>query len=282
MATEYTIRTMRREEIDIAIEWAAEEGWNPGLHDAECYYAADPAGFLVGVLDGEPIATISAVNYGDVFGFIGFYIVKPGYRGKGYGIQIWRAAIERLKHVNIGLDGVIAQQNNYKRSGFELAYRNIRYEGRGGGNPPSDPRLVDLSTVPFHVIDAYDQAFFPAVRSPFTQAWIGQLGAHCLGLMEDDILKGYGVIRQCRNGFKIGPLFADSSNIAETLFLALRARVSPSESIYLDTPDVNPAAITLAEKYDMHVTFETARMYTKQAPELPLPQIFGVASFEVG
>ena len=46
----YSIRTMTQDEVELAIDWAAREGWNPGLHDAACYYAADPNGFLVGLL----------------------------------------------------------------------------------------------------------------------------------------------------------------------------------------------------------------------------------------
>ena len=80
----YTIRTMARPEVDLAIEWAAQEGWNPGLHDADCFYAADPSGYFVGLMDDEPIACISAVSYGETFGFIGFYIVRPEFRGRGH------------------------------------------------------------------------------------------------------------------------------------------------------------------------------------------------------
>ena len=47
---------MTQQEVATAIEWAAAEGWNPGLHDAACFYAADPSGFLVGLLEDEPIA----------------------------------------------------------------------------------------------------------------------------------------------------------------------------------------------------------------------------------
>ena len=129
IAKNYTIRIATRREVDIALDWAAEEGWNPGLHDADCYYSADPNGFLIGFLGDEPIATISAIKYGNSFGFIGFYIVKPAYRGKGYGIRIWNAALKHLEGRNIGLDGVVAQQEDYKRSGFQLAYRNLRYQG---------------------------------------------------------------------------------------------------------------------------------------------------------
>jgi ribosomal protein S18 acetylase RimI-like enzyme len=114
----YIIRTMIRQEVDISIEWAAAEGWNPGLYDANCFHTADPNGFLVGVLRDEPIATISVVKYGNSYGFLGFYIVRPEYRGRGYGMQIWDAGLAYLHGQTIGLDGVVAQQDNYRKSGF--------------------------------------------------------------------------------------------------------------------------------------------------------------------
>ena len=78
---------------DVAVEWAGREGWNPGLHDAPSFYATDPKGFFVGLLGDEPISCISAVAYDQSFAFLGFYIVKPEHRGKGYGQKIWNAAI---------------------------------------------------------------------------------------------------------------------------------------------------------------------------------------------
>ena len=278
----YTIRTMERKEIDIAIEWAAEEGWNPGLNDADCYYSADPKGFLVGLLGDEPIATISVIKYGESFGFLGFYIVKSEYRGKGYGIQLWNAGLKYLEGRNIGLDGVVAQQDNYKKSGFKLAYRNIRYQGVSGGDLPQGSEIVQLSTLPFETIDSYDRPFFPDKRSQFIKSWINQPDSHALGIMKNGKLAGYGVIRQCRSGYKVGPLFADTPELAETLFLALKARVKPSEPVYLDVPEVNQAAVALAERHNMTVSFETARMYTGVEPDMPLDRLFGVTSFEIG
>jgi len=110
----FKIRVMNRNEIDLAIDWAAKEGWNPGLYDADCFYTADQTGFLIGLLENEPIAIISVVKYGTTFAFLGFYIVKPMYRGKGYGIQIWNAGMNSLIGRTVGLDGVVAQQDNYK------------------------------------------------------------------------------------------------------------------------------------------------------------------------
>ena len=279
---QYTIRTMKREEVDIAVDWAAQEGWNPGLNDAACYSSADPNGFLVGMLGDQPIATISAVRYGGAFGFLGFYIVKPEYRGKGYGIQIWNAAMQHLAGRNIGLDGVVEQQANYKKSGFQLAYRNIRYAGIGGGTPQPDSSIVQLSAFPFQAVSSYDQPFFPIERFRFLDAWIHQPDSHALGILQEGGLAGFGVIRRCRVGYKIGPLYADGPELAERLLLALKSCAKPSEAIYLDVPEVNKAAVALAERHQMSVSFETARMYTGEPPDIPLNRLFGVTSFEIG
>jgi len=75
------IRNLRPEEISIAVDWAAAEGWNPGLGDAACFAIPDAKGFFVGEIDGEPVATISCVNFDDRFAFLGFYIVRSGFRG---------------------------------------------------------------------------------------------------------------------------------------------------------------------------------------------------------
>src|SRR3989344_1657368 len=122
----YQVKRMNRKDLDTAVEWAAKEGWNPGLYDADAFYTTDPNGFFMGYLNDEPVASISVVSYGNGFGFLGFYIVKPEHRGKGYGIKVWNEALKYLSSHNVGLDGVVAQQENYKKSGFKLAYRNIR------------------------------------------------------------------------------------------------------------------------------------------------------------
>jgi hypothetical protein len=38
-----SIRTMRLDEIPIAVNWAAAERWNPGLADDACFAAVDPS-----------------------------------------------------------------------------------------------------------------------------------------------------------------------------------------------------------------------------------------------
>ena len=275
-----TIRTMRPDEISIAVDWAAAEGWNPGLSDAACFASVDPEGFFIGERDGVPVATVSCVNYDARFAFLGFYIVRADLRGSGYGLRIWNAAIAHAGARVIGLDGVTAQQDNYRKSGFQLAYANVRY---GGTVAPAVPRadVIALSDVPFAAVEADDATVFPAPRSAFLRAWIGAPGHAGYAIVRDGRLGGWGVIRPCRKGFKIGPLVADDGGAAEAILSALLARVGGGE-VFLDVPSINREAVALAEDFGLAPVFETARMYTGAIAPLRLERVFGVTSFELG
>jgi GNAT superfamily N-acetyltransferase len=280
-ASNYKISVMSQDELSTAINWARNEGWNPGVHDAAAFYQADPTGFLSGKYNNQIIASISAVKYGNDFGFIGLYIVKDEFRGKGFGFKLWEAAIASLSDRNIGLDGVWAQQDNYKKSGFKLAHRNIRFAGKSAKST-LPARAISTQHIAFTDIAAYDSQFFPADRSAFLKHWIAPENSQTLVVMENSKILGYGSIRACDRGFKIGPLNAETSDIAAELFLALTATTPEQSEIFLDVPEPNKAAIQLAQNFGMSPVFETARMYTKNFPNLPLDKIFGITTFELG
>jgi hypothetical protein len=275
------IRTMRPDEIAIAVDWAAREGWNPGLADAGCFATADANGFFIGEFDGAPAATVSCVNYGAGFAFLGFYIVREDLRGRSYGLRLWNAAIAHAGARVIGLDGVVAQQQNYVKSGFGFAYPNVRYGGTVAA--PNAPRagVFELTDVPLASVEASDAAVFPAPRTAFLRAWIDSPGHVGRALMRDGHLAAWGVIRPCRNGHKIGPLVADDRAAAEAVLAALLAGVGGGE-IFLDVPGVNREAVALAQGLGLAPVFETARMYTGAIPPLRLERVFGVTTTELG
>jgi hypothetical protein len=136
--------------------------------------------------------------------------------------------------------------------------------------------------LPLATVLAYDQPFFPEDRSVFLRAWLAQPGAAAIGWVENGTLQGYGVIRPCRSGWKIGPLQADSDAIAESLYVALAARAGVDEPVFLDIPEPNLAAAALTRRHGMHTVFETARMYTGTAPAVPMQRLYGITSFELG
>jgi hypothetical protein len=280
-AGDLRIRAMRPEEIAIAVDWAAGEGWNPGLSDAACFNKVDPDGFLIGELDGAPAAAISCLNYDSAFAFLGFYIVRRDLRGRGYGLRIWNEAIAHAGGRTIGLDGVVAQQQNYRKSGFRLAYANIRYRGTIARISAPLAGVVPLAEVPFATVEADDARVFPGPRSAFLRAWISAPGHIGRALVRDGRLAAWGVIRPCRRGHKIGPLVAYKRAAAEAVLAALVAAAGAGD-IFLDVPSVNPEAVALAHGHDLAPVFETARMYTGAIRPLALERVFGVTTFELG
>ncbi|PLX37033.1 MAG: GNAT family N-acetyltransferase [Hyphomicrobiales bacterium] len=283
--TALTIRPANADEFATAIEWAAGEGWNPGLDDLPAFHAADPAGFLMGFLDGEPVSSISVVRYGATFGFLGFYIVHPDHRGSGIGIATWNTGMTHLKGRTIGLDGVVAQQDNYRKSGFVLAGRNIRFAGIPTALPDKTVPVRLASAADAQALIAYDRRFFADDRTAFIRAWAAPPtpARRTTVLAErDGEISGYGVIRPCREGYKIGPLFADDAESAKSILAALVKTLPAGVTIVLDPPEANAAAVALAESLGLENVFETARMYRGPAPDLPMARTFGITTFELG
>jgi len=139
---------------------------------------------------------------------------------------------------------------------------------------PISPEMVEA-------VVAYDRSFYPASRHGFLQCWLRPDHREALALVHNGAVRGYGVIRACRTGFKIGPLFADSPDIADLLFRGLTAK-APGQPVFLDCPEPNQAAIDLATRYGLSPVFQTARMYRGPAPELPLSRMYGITTLELG
>ncbi len=270
------------DDVQRMASWANDEGWNPGRTDARAFFAADPAGFLIGRLHGEPQACISVVKYGTGFGFLGFYIARPPVRGKGYGIQVWNAGMARLAGRNVGLDGVVAQQGNYKKSGFRLAWNNIRHEGPPpAGKPPAGVTFADARSIGFDRLAAYDRRFFPEARDSFLASWITLPERASLVALRDGEIAGFAVMRTCAAASRVGPLYGATPEIASALVGALATTLGAT-AVAIDVPDRNKPAVKLAERIGLKPSFETARMYTGADPDVDYAGLFGVTSLELG
>jgi GNAT superfamily N-acetyltransferase len=290
MSNDLVVRNMKRSEVDELVDWAAREGWNPGLHDAELFWAADPAAFIAADLDGELIGGGAITSYNGEFGFMGFFIVRPEFRGRGFGNALWHARRRRLiarlrPGASIGLDGVFAMQHYYAKGGFAFSHRDMRFRTEIPERPSTarvdDKDIIPLAAVRFDQVLDYDRTCFPALRSNFLKGWISQSDALALGFQHDGKLIGYGVVRRCREGCKIGPLFADDARVAEALYTRL-AGFAAGGPLFLDVPENNPAAIDLVQQLQMAEVFGCARMYLGPAPVLAHERVFGVTTFELG
>lgn len=276
---QFTIEKMTPEDAKLAISWAESEGWNPGLNDAANYYIADPDGFLIGKLNGVPISCISVIRYSNNFNFIGLYIVHPNYRKQGFGWKTWQAALNLIPNQPAALAAVLEQVKTYEKSGFKPSHSDLRYQGIIQGK--LEPQVVDLKTINFEQLCQYDCQYFPSQRSQFLQHWINQPNSQGYAILRDKEILGYGVIRKAVEGWKLAPLFAESKEVAEKIFLAL-ASYAQGETIYIDVPNINIEGIKLVEQYKMTPMFECVRMYKGEPPSLNWGHIFGVTSLEIG
>lgn len=280
----HEFHTMSATEVATIVEWAAGEQWNPGLHDITVAHAYDPDAFIALRRDGEMIGGGSIFSYDAAFGFMGLFIVRADQRGHGLGTVLWQHRLERLRarlrpDASIGMDGVFAMVPFYEKGGFELSYRDLRFDGVAA--PAEDQGLVPLDTVPFEALDAYDRPFVPAPRTEFLRSWIGVPGAHTAAVLDDGVPVGYAVLRPCRTGYRFGPVHAERPDVARRLIHGLMARVA-GQPVQLDVPEPNAAGLQIALDLGMTESFGCARMYHGADPHLPVDRIFGVTSFEFG
>lgn len=268
-------------EVEQIFNWVVTEGWNPGLHDAQTFYAADPQAFFIGKLNGTPVAMASAAIYDNTLAFFGLLIVKPEYRDKGYGLAITQARLNYVGDRTVGLDGVVNMQAAYNTNGFYLLHRNFRYQLSVKAQAKQVPFITPLSQIAWNTLLDYDTKYFSVARSLFLKQWISQPDSFSYAYYKDDRLQGYALIRPCIVGYKIGPLFADTPEIAEQLLTTLLHKAA-GQTVFIDIPETNVAGIAMLQSYNASLVFETGRMYRNQALPLPLQNIYGLTSYEFG
>ena len=275
------VRKMNLADLELALEWAQAEGWGPGKGDVAAFFAADPDGFWALELDGEMVASLSAVGYPGGVHFMGFYIVRPDHRKTGLGLQLWKQVWQQLDGLVLGGDAVLEQLANYERYGFVAAYRNIRYVGLPPESEPASCELVKATEVELSAVADYDASNFFGRRSDFLRQWIAPVDRRSLvAINAAGAIVGFGVIRPSDDIDRVGPLFADSNEIARELLIGLGE--GSTREIGIDVPLPNSAGVDLVKSLGFAPGFETARIFRGEDPRLPLDRIFGVTSLELG
>jgi len=271
-------RTATAAEIERMLEWATEEGWNPGLEDAAAFRAADPAGFFVAEANGAPVAAISVVNHAEAFAFLGLYLCRPEYRGRGVGFALWQHALGHADGRVVGLDGVPAQETNYARSGFVLAGRTRRL---GGRLPVATPDLPVAGPGDLDELLALDSRANGMRRPAFLREWTRDLSTRKTVLLRDGTdAVGFATARVCRTGGKIGPVVAPDSGTA--LHLARQAAAALDlREVTIDVPDSAAAFGLRLREAGFTEGFATARMYRGTAPQSG-DTLHAVATLELG
>lgn len=273
------LRRMRVEELGRVLDWAAAEGWNPGLDDVAAFHAADPEGFFVAALDDDIVAAISVVNHDPRMAFLGLYLCLAEYRGQGIGIALWQHALTHSGPRCVGLDGVAAQQANYAKSGFVAWGDTTRWQGRLVGSEqlwvrragPAD--LGDLLRLDRRAT-GYD-------RRKFLTAWLAGTATRCTVLHRGPLgTDGFATIRLCRNGAKIGPVVAPDLATGMRLIRAASLEI-PAETLAMDLPQDRADLAGALSGAGFEPVFRAARMY-RGTPATGNGTIVAIATMELG
>ena len=278
-------------------DWAAAEGWQPGIGDIDAFHAADPRAMTIGLLDGQLAASLSVASYSPGYLFSGYYIVREDVRAHGLGHEIVKAVTDSvdLDRSIVGCDGVPAQVGTYEVLGFSLAHWTDRWSGdvqriiaglAAQGVAPASPLGPDVTD---DALVAFDAEHVPAPRPRFAEQWYrADSPRQTFAVRDGERIIGLATVRpSLPDGARIGPLFAHDVDTAKSLLRACAETARPwleerGGDLMLDIPEPNSTARSLAEGLTMTPAFRCARMYRGGMPSLPLDRIYGNTSFELG
>ncbi len=296
MKKKFSIRLISNNEILKVTDWARLEGFSPGFDDISIYKNTDKQGVWVGCLDNNPIGCIACVKYNSSYGFIGLFIVKQEFRNMGYGVRLWKHALGYLENVDcIGLEAAPNRLDDYQKWGFKKSSITNRWTLNGFQGLPSSNfykdeekafKVVPGSQISREAVLIYDSQREPSPRPHFLNDWLKNSFGNVSALVDkNEMCHGFGRIRPCilkdnNQGWRIGPLLADTPPLAELL---IRKLVGSLEApILLDCSSLNPYGNYLLSNLGFKEISSTYRMYKGVQPPVPMNQVYGLACLELG
>ena len=255
-----------------------EQGWNAGLKDYLGFHIADPLGYFIGLLNGKPLGCVSAVKF-NTLGELGYLIVKKEYRGLGYGSKLYHHALNHLKGYNVRIDALLQSATNHERHNFKSYYQCCSLTGVVEKVQVSCQNIHPTNQIPFNKLVEYDSRYYGDERKHFLASWLGIATTTSLVYIDkNDEIQGLGVIRKSLRGYRFGPFYAESLDIAQALFFSLLQSledlVDNKCRIGIDPPCSNENAMKLAQMLKLELTYRYTAMYNKEAPMVNLSNVY--------
>ena len=271
-------------------EWMAQDqpnSWAIGLQDMPLYSLIDPNGCITGKINNKLVINLCALNYNDSYSFIGAFWSDPSCRGRGLGSQVFSAGIRHCGARTIGLYAAPKLVHFYERYGFRSVGTMGFYTLQKNSVLTTSQRshIVALDKIPFEILIDFDSKFFPFERSKFLAAWIKQKDVLSVAFVENDVLKGYGVLRSCYNSshFRLGPLFCDTVDVAVVIMAELMSRLNEDALVFFESLCANPNENSFVEQIGAEKDEEVASvMWRGQEPSFRVDGVFAVTAGDIG
>jgi ribosomal protein S18 acetylase RimI-like enzyme len=256
------IRLMTPGDLPAALRLSRQAGWNQLEADWLRFLAMQPDGCFVAERADNCIGTVVACIFDNV-AWIAMLLVDSGHRGQGIGRALFEHAlvfIDKRGVATIRLDATALGQPLYEKLGFVPQYELVRYAGV--------PDASIASKIPLPVREAWpgdvdelmmlDRMVTQTNRRKFLERLIIER-PHSLWVAEQQgQIGGYITMRGGRCALHIGPCVA-SVETGPALIAHAIGR-SKNESIFLDVPIPNSAAVEFAESLELRVARRFVRM----------------------
>lgn len=246
------------------------------------YWALQPDGWWLALLDAKPVGFGGAVDYGP-FCFIGMISVHPSVQRRGIG----KALMERIlawgqeRHCpTMLLDANEGAVSLYQRLGFVEEGIILKFLQFGKVTlPPLASDLHQILPSDISALVAFDAPFFGAERSKIFQSYLRESTVRgFLARDSEEAVTGYIFAEP---GF-LGPWVASTPEIAEHLLVQMLTQTNGYR--YSTTlPEVNDEGLHLLKRYNFHPQGKEMYMrYGAPIDSRQLAMIYGEASSALG
>ena len=290
-----SIKPLCNADISFVTEISRHEGFAPGVGDLAIYQNTDKQGLWVGWLNDAPIGCIAGVRYNENYGFLGLFLVIEKYRGRGFGLQLWKKAFSHLSDLPcVGLEAAPERISDYSKWGFTVSSKTTRWQWLGDGKlleetlSPDysfDFSFVEGASIPSNAVEKFDEERENTPRPHFLSNWLNHPAGKVIAVIDNEgRCHGFGRIRPCLlqsgDGWRIGPLMADNPKLLKILLKKLID--SHPGLIIIDAPGLNKFASKLFSDLGFKSESETFRMYRGSQPPVSMNDVYGLACLELG
>ena len=295
MDNHLSIKPLCDNDIEFVTKISRKEGFVPGVGDLGIYQNTDTQGLWVGWFNNIPIGCIAGVRYNESYGFLGLFLVIREYRGRGFGLQLWKKALSHLSDLPcVGLEAAPDRISDYTKWGFVISSKTTRWQWMGDGEffreslnneDLSNFNFVEGSSIPSRAVEQFDEKRETTPRPHFLSNWLNHPAGKVIAIIDKKgKCHGFGRIRPCLlqngNGWRIGPLMADSPWLLKVLLKKLID--SHPGLIIIDSPGLNKSASELFRDLGFQSESETFRMYRGYQPPVSMNDVYGLACLELG
>jgi GNAT superfamily N-acetyltransferase len=215
------LQPLQVQDIPFGMQLKTQAHWNQLPADWETLLGMSEGGSYLAHWQQEPAGTVTTIQYGQQFSWIGMVLVAQRFRGLGIGTQLLKAAIDYARPMGpVLLDATPQGRKLYLSLGFSDICPLERMEVSVLKIPeyPSGPQVRPMRVEDLPACMAFDAPHFGHPRAKLLNAFFLHTPEYACVCVQDGELQGYCLGRHGSRFEQLGPLVARDERTARALF----------------------------------------------------------------